>query len=225
MLVEGSLDLVEVIARHLHRSIGSPAAVEDLISAGRMGLLDAARRYDPSRGVPFRAFATYRVRGAVLDGMRRMGHLPRRAYSRMRGVEAATVVSEAAIEDLAAPPPPGTRASDADQQLADHLGAMATAMAMGLLARPACGDDGAPTAVDGDPDPEERTGREELFALVRAALSELPPEEAALVRRHYLEGEQFDEVARDLGISKSWASRLHSRALQRLTRRLRGVAG
>jgi RNA polymerase sigma factor for flagellar operon FliA len=223
--VEGALDLVDAIARRLHRTIGSPAALEDLVSVGRMGLLEAARRYDPDRGVPFRAFAAHRIRGAVLDGMRRLGHAPRRAYARMRGVEAAARVSEAALEDLALPPPPGSGPSDADRQLGDHLAAMATAMAVGLLAAPARGEDGLVTAVDDAPDPEELTSREQLLALVRAALTELPADEAALVRRHYLEGEQFDEVARDLGISKSWASRLHTRAIQRLTRRLGGGLG
>lgn len=224
-LVEGALDLVEAIARHLHRTVGSPVSLDDLVGVGRMGLLDAARRYDPTRGVPFRAFAAHRIRGAVLDGMRRMGHAPRRAYARIRGLEAASRVSEAALEDLAVAPPPGTGPADADRRLGDHLAAMATAMAVGLLTTPASGEDGVVTAADDAPDPEQHAGRQELLALVRAALDDLPTEEAALVRRHYLEGEQFDDVARDLGISKSWASRLHARAIDRLTRRLRGSVG
>ncbi len=222
-LVEGALDLVEAIARHLHRTVGSPASLDDLIGVGRIGLLDAARRYDAARGVPFRAFAAHRVRGAVLDGMRRMGHVPRRAYARIRAVEAAARVSEAALEDLGVAPPPGAGPAVAAQRLGDHLAAMATAMAVGLLSSPAGGDDGGVTAADDAPDPEQAAARRELLALVGAALEELPAEEAALVRRHYLEGEQFDEVARDLGISKSWASRLHARAMDRLTRRLRGA--
>jgi RNA polymerase sigma factor for flagellar operon FliA len=50
----------------------------------------------------------------------------------------------------------------------------------------------------------------------------LPENEAVLVRRHYLEGERFDHVAKELGLSKSWASRLHTRAIKRLTEALRG---
>lgn len=223
--VEGALDLVDAIAGHLHRTVGSPASLEDLISAGREGLLEAARRWDPARGVPFHAYATYRIRGAVLDGMRRLGHLPRRAYARLRGIEAASRLSEAVHEDLAVGPAPGSGAGDADSKLADHLAAMATAMAVGLLAAPAVGDDGAITAVDGLPDPEQHAEYTELLARVRSAISLLPEVEGTLVRRHYLEGEQFDEVARDLGISKSWASRLHARAIHRLTKRLRGIAG
>jgi RNA polymerase sigma factor FliA len=56
---------------------------------------------------------------------------------------------------------------------------------------------------------------------VHSAIAQLPDEEAALVRRHYVEGERFDHVAQSLGLSKSWASRLHSRAMQRLAKRFR----
>ena len=59
--------------------------------------------------------------------------------------------------------------------------------------------------------------------MVRRAIGDLPEQEAELVRRHYLEGERFDLVAKDLGLSKSWASRLHTRAIVRLTKRLRGA--
>ena len=61
------------------------------------------------------------------------------------------------------------------------------------------------------------------MAIVRDTISGLPKEEAELVRRHYLEGERFDRVAQELGLSKSWASRLHTRAMGRLSKRLRGV--
>jgi RNA polymerase sigma factor for flagellar operon FliA len=61
--------------------------------------------------------------------------------------------------------------------------------------------------------------------VVRSAIAELPNEESELVRRHYLEGERFDAVAADIGLSKSWASRLHTRAIGRLSKRLRRTGG
>ena len=104
------------------------------MSFGREGLLDAARRYDPERGVPFRAYANFRVRGAIIDGVRVVGRLPRRAHERLRGLEAAVRTSEGALEDVHAPQPPGAGAAQAEQALAEHLAAMATAMAVGLVA-------------------------------------------------------------------------------------------
>ena len=98
---------------------------------------------------------------------------------------------------------------------------MATAMAMGLIAEVGHGEEGEIVGIAHDETPEEAFSRAELMAVVRDTISELPREEAELVRRHYLEGERFDHVAAELGLSKSWASRLHTRALGRLTKRLR----
>jgi RNA polymerase sigma factor for flagellar operon FliA len=68
--------------------------------------------------------------------------------------------------------------------------------------------------------PEEALARAELLKAVRNAIEDLPDDEATLISRHYFNGERFDEVARELGLSKSWASRLHTRAVKRLTKRL-----
>ncbi len=219
----GALELVEIIARQVRRTLGPGIELDDLVSYGREGLLDAARRYDPSRGVPFRAYANFRVRGAVVDGVRATARLPRRVHERLRALDSAHRVSEGAAEDtLGAPPLPGSRA-DAERALSTHLAAMATAMAVGLVAETGRGEEGEITSVDTRSSPEEALGNAELLARVRSAIETLPKEEAELVRRHYLEGERFDRVAVDLGLSKSWASRLHTRAIGRLTKRLRGI--
>jgi RNA polymerase sigma factor for flagellar operon FliA len=224
--VEAALSLVDSLARQVARAVGAYAELDDLISYGREGLLDAARRFDPERGVPFRAYASYRVRGAIIDGMRASGGLPRRAFERLVAMRAADRVSAGAAEDtLAAPPPAGSGPAEAERALCEHLAAMATALAVGLLTAGAYGDAGELVAVSGDQDPESAVAEAELLAVVRRAIAELPHEEQELVRRHYLEGERFDLVAQDLGLSKSWASRLHTRAIGRLTKRLRRAAG
>jgi len=216
----GTLDLVDIIARQVRKTIGQGLEVDELVSFGREGLLDAARRFDPARGVPFRAYANFRVRGAIVDGVRSIARLPRRAHERLRALDAASRVSEGAAEDVLGSAPRGD-AKDAERALDAHLAAMATAMAVGLVAEAASGEDGEPTPVDARSNPEEALGNAELLAVVRTAILDLPREEQELVRRHYLEGERFDRVAADLGLSKSWASRLHTRAVQRLAGKLR----
>jgi RNA polymerase sigma factor for flagellar operon FliA len=217
------MDLVDLIARQLARELGRSAELDDLRAMGHQGLLEAARRFDEGRGVTFRRFANYRVRGAMLDGVRKSAPLPRRAHARIRALEAALLVAETAAEDsgsagIAADP----RASE--QKLTEHLADMATAMAVGLLATPAVGDEGEPAAVDHGVSPEEAVAQAELRKIVIDALEELPSDERELVRRHYIEGERFDHVAASLGLSKSWGSRLHTRAVARLTKRLRSLA-
>jgi RNA polymerase sigma factor FliA len=217
-----TLELVEIVARQVSRAVGTSIELADLLSFGREGLLDAARRYDAERGVPFRAYANFRVRGAIIDGVRVMGRLPRRAHERLRGLEAASRTSEGALEDVHAPQAPGSGRAQADQSLSEHLAAMATAMAVGLVAGHGRGEEGELVGIAVADDPEAQTADAEVRALVRRAIGDLPDQESELVRRHYLEGERFDLVAKDLGLSKSWASRLHTRAIGRLTKRLRG---
>jgi len=216
-----ALPAIKPIAFRLRRTLGRAADIDDLISYGQSGLLEAARRYDPERGVPFRAFANFRIRGAMLDGVRKLSHLPRRVHERLRAFENATLYSEGALDDLNAKAPPGQTNADRERRLIEHLAGMATAMAMGLISEPALDEQGAATAVaPWQLSPEEQTSRQQLLAIVERGIESLPEQEAVLIRRHYLEGERFDQVAAELGLSKSWASRLHSRAIGRLTKRL-----
>ncbi len=217
----GSLDLVDIVAKQLVRKLGSHSSLDELVSFGREGLLDAARRFDAERGVPFRAYANYRVKGAIIDGVRRQSALPRRVYERLRAVEAATHVAEGAAEDTFGTASRGREQAQA--ALGQHLASVATAVATGLLTQTAPGEDGELTGVDPSRSPEEATEQAELLKLVTDALATLPEQEALLVRRHYFEGERFDNVAAELGLSKSWASRLHTRAIERLTKRLRSA--
>jgi RNA polymerase sigma factor for flagellar operon FliA len=218
---QAQLELVDIVARQIARTMGPVVELDDLRSFGREGLLDAARKFDSGRGVPFRAYANFRVRGAIIDGVRSMAQLPRRAYERLNGLSAALKVSEGVADDAFSAPANATRAQ-ADQALGDHLAAMAAAITVGLIAPTSIGEDGERVQVSTADNPEDAVARAQLLALVQSAIEALPDEEAALVRRHYLEGERFDHVAQSLGLSKSWASRLHTRAMQRLAKRLRG---
>src|SRR6185437_6886528 len=82
-LVTDHLPLVRSIAGAVRSSpVGANVPLDDLIAYGANGLLDAAERFDPERGVPFDVFCRYRVRGAIVDGIRRHHWLPRRTYKR-----------------------------------------------------------------------------------------------------------------------------------------------
>ncbi len=208
------LQLVEQIASQLLRSLGNLARREDLVASGREGLVRAAQRFEPERGVPFRGYASFRIRGAMIDALRRDGQLPRRVHRSLRAMESGMLYSEG--QEC----PPAPSAEDAERRLDEHLAGMATAMALGLVAERGYGEEGEVTAVASGVTPEQQLANAQLLAEVKAAIAELPDAEATLVRRHYFEGERFDHVAEELGLSKSWASRLHSRAIDRLRSRL-----
>lgn len=215
-LIEANVDLAPIVARQLLRELGLPRhRLEDLEGAGQEGLMSAAQRFDPSRGVPFRRFANHRVRGAMIDALRRESSLPRRARERIQHLESALDLNEG-LEAT----PAGTPAA-ADQRLAEHLARLATALAVGLVNQTAH-EDGEPIAVDHQ-SPEEDLAREQARQLVRSAVEQLPEQERRLVLGHYYEGRRFDEISAELGLSKSWGSRLHTRAIARLTDQLRAL--
>jgi RNA polymerase sigma factor for flagellar operon FliA len=212
------LDLVDLIARQLGRRISRSVTLDDLRSFGREGLLQAARSFDASRGVPFRRWANVRVRGAMLDGLRQWGALPRRLYRELRALEAADHVLEAYDEEDAANP--ATTPEAADSRLTAYLAGMATAMAVGTLAATRHATEGA----DGEGhelSPEDLLGEAELLARVKEIVATLPEQERTLVERHYFVGDTLDEAAASLGLSKSWGSRLHARAIETIGRKLR----
>jgi RNA polymerase sigma factor for flagellar operon FliA len=217
------LDLVEIIARQVSRSIGSLVEYDDLLSAGREGLLNAARRFDASRGIPFRAYANFRVRGAIFDGVRQMATLPRRAYERLAALESASLFSEGDAERTFMDPVVSLEDGDVEEALEEQLAAMATATAVGVVAEARRTDPSA-SGDAASANPEEAFSRAELFAHVKRVLDDLEsPHEATVIRLHYLEGMSMDAIGRELNIDKSWASRLHTRAMTRITKRLRGV--
>jgi RNA polymerase sigma factor FliA len=179
--------MVRGLANRLRRELSLRGDLDDLIAFGFGGLLEARHRFDPGRGVRFQIFAYHRIRGAMLDGVRKMAQLPRRAHERLQ---------QADETGPTATPTPLDKAF--------------TRMSAGLLSG---------TVMQGrfgDESPETVLLRNESVARLLRALSALPTRQRAIVRGFYFEGRSIDAMARDLGISKSWASRLHTNALRAL---------
>jgi RNA polymerase sigma factor for flagellar operon FliA len=152
----------------------------------------------------------------MIDGIRQWGDLPRRIYRELRAMEAADHVLEGYDDETAADPARTPEAADA--RLTGYLAGMATAIAVGSMAADAGelahGEAGPAT-------PENLVGELELLTKLRAIVANLPDRERALVERHYFGGETLDAAAASLGLSKSWGSRLHARAIESIGRELR----
>lgn len=219
--IKDGLPLVDIVARQLRRQMGPYVDVEELVSHGREALVGAARSYDPDRGVPFRKWANLRVRGAMIDGIRSRANLPKRVYRRLRALEAADRVQEVAAEEEGAAP--ATTAEAADDRLGGTLSAAAMAMAVGFLTMRT--GDAVDSARDGGDSPEEAMARAEIAKLVRDAIAERPDAERHLLERHYFHDVTFEEAAKELGLSKSWASRLHARALEGIAKAMQRMRG
>ncbi|MEM9072322.1 MAG: sigma-70 family RNA polymerase sigma factor [Myxococcota bacterium] len=202
--VEEYRGLVTSIATKVRAQFSLDVDLDDLLADGFKGLVEAKSRFDPSKGVQFNTFAYYRIRGSIIDGVRKNAFLSRRAYQKLKAAEAALEEGESAGDTRAANPKTAAAAAEAIH------GTLARLSASFVLASIGQKDDSESET------PEDSLLKEEAKSRLRDANEKLPDREKALVAGHYLQGRRFDKVAEELGISKSWASRLHTKALGRL---------
>ncbi len=205
------LSLAGLVAKQIGRALGAAVQFDDLLSAAREGLLDAARKYDTTRGIPFRSYANARIRGSIIDNLRRMGPLPRGVYARLGAIEATTTLSEEEAKRSYRKNGFSTEGVDAEKRLGDHLASLATAALVGF-AKNDC--DSAMDAVpDGYLNPEEAFAEAELLDQIRQAIKKLPTDYACVIRYYYFENCSLETTAQRLDMSVSWACRVHARAM------------
>ena len=225
LLIEKHLPLVQAIARKLKKTLSATIDFEDLVGYGSKGLVEAAERFNPAQGVTFGTFAYYRIRGAMFDGLRTMGWYSRADYARYRAEERsnellrARAERDAAERDAAnrqpaeapreAAPNAAGGAAEALTSIGEILAEVATVHITSLDAAAKVSDDRLPS-----PDATIDSGR--LGLRLRAAIQRLPERERQLMDLYYYGSRNLEEAGADLGLSKSWACRLHARAIQLL---------
>lgn len=208
-LVQAHLPLVHRVARRLLRDSPTWVGLDELVAAGREGLLSAATRYDPLQRAAFGTYAYYRIRGAMLDLLRH--ECAQSPYARARASAQSaldTLLEQRALDEPAAPAGTPEAAAEAAQALASVLDDAVIALTLGEMAghiAPETPDDPASAL-------EARQDRQRLDR----ALARLPRRERELVVGVYLRDETLEAVGKRFGLTKSWASRLHARALQKL---------
>ncbi|MEM1032029.1 MAG: sigma-70 family RNA polymerase sigma factor [Myxococcota bacterium] len=221
--VETAMEILDVVARSMARRFGSQIQREDLLSIGHLALMDLLRRFDPERS-PLEPYLHARLKWAILDGLRSQTH-GRYVKARAAAIRASLELTEARAQTdsgsprSSGPVSEGTHALVLRETLRDH----ALAMGIKLVQVPSGGD----TAVtNSSQNPERLTDRRVLLDAVRQAVSELEDaRQRTLVERHYFGGEPLTTIGADLGLSKSWASRLHADAVRRLEKRVRTIIG
>lgn len=226
-LVEQNLGLVQSVARKLRKQITARIDFDDLVGYGSKGLIEAAERFDASHGVAFTTFAYYRIRGSMLDGLRTMGWYSRADYARYRAEERATeyLQNQSEREGAAATGArEGAAATDAEagsvegklSAISELLSGIATVHITSLEAAATVADERLPA-----PDATLDTSR--LGTRVRDAVGKLPDRERQLMELYYFADKNLEEAGAVMGLSKSWACRLHARAVNLLRRQLADV--
>ena len=202
-------ELVERVVRRLIRELDLSCEAGDLLAWGHQGLLEAKQRFDASRGVRFSTFAYYRVRGAVLDGVRTQGFIKRRAYAKLKAYEAADSLAEDSAETAAAGGAPAL--AERAREIEDMLGKISAAYVLSALGQSEERDQHTPESLIADA--QDR-------GAVHDGLAALPEKERLLLESVYFSGATIEEAGAKLGLSKSWASRIHAKALSRMRRKL-----
>lgn len=209
-LIADGRALVRSLALRIHRNVPVRVDLEDLIGYGELGLAEAARDFEPSLGNQFSTFAYYRIRGAIYDGLSKMTWTSRARYRRMRFESMADDILETERELDDGKPRDAEESGKWFSRVTERL-------AMVFLASD--GDEET-NPVNLAEDPSEsapnRLIHREAGEKLRAMVDRLPEMERRLINYVYFDGLNLQEAGIRLGFSKSWASRLHAKILERL---------
>jgi RNA polymerase sigma factor for flagellar operon FliA len=201
-------DFVRALARGVAKKLPSHVDFEDLVALGQIGLLEAARQYEPGRGVAFTTFAYYRVRGAIYDGLRSMSGIPPALRRKLAQMGGENEVAEHAAETAGVSDDPEFLA----KQFRTAIGRLG---AIFLLSKPDGEESNPEDPTDGRSAADDAEDREDT-ALLTEAIKKLPVEHAELIRLLYFEHKSMTEVAEQLKKNKSTISRRHADALDTL---------
>ena len=223
------LPQVRYIARRIHERLPRHVPFEDLVHAGVIGLIDALNKFDASKHVQFSSYAKFRIRGAILDGLRELDWSPRELRRKGRMVDAS--YSELSGK-LGRAPTETEIAQDLGMNLRELQSLLAEldGLELGSL-RVESPHDGKPEDLtDYVPSKPEDTPffqylRTETKHLLQQAISELPEKEQRVLALYYYEELTMKEVGAALGIGESRVSQIHSLAMVRLRARLNSLGG
>lgn len=220
--VEDHAGLVKRIAYHMMLRMPASVQVDDLIQAGMIGLLEAAQKYDSARGASFETYAGIRIRGAIVDEMRRGDWAPRSVHRNARRVAEAVGIVEART---------GRDAQDTEVaeelgiELDEYFAMLRDSSASRLFSyEETFGDD--ETSIDAAgtgsdyASPLEGITRDSLKQSLSQAITQLPEREQLVLALYYDEELNLKEIGLILGVSESRVSQIHSQAALRLRTRL-----
>jgi RNA polymerase sigma factor FliA len=216
-LIEQHRSYARALAVKVMRTLPPSVELSDLVAYGEVGLVEAAERYDPRRGVAFSTFAHYRIKGAIYDGLREMGYFARQGGARVRWAANAGDVVQSALDDEGHESPAGA-AANVDDEIAAAQTLIDALIPVYLLS---LGSDAVPEIVDQHALSMEQIEQRELVRIALDALRELSEDEQELIAALYFKHVSMTELAARQGITKSWISRLHTRAIKHLRDLLR----
>jgi RNA polymerase sigma factor FliA len=221
-LILDHLSLVRPIAASIRSKLPDHVELEELIHDGICGLVDAARRFDVARNVPFAAYAKHRIRGAILDGLRRSDPASRDFRAKARRIEAA-------VSDLGnrLGRTPTTAEVAAETGIAMHQLSLLSSnrVAMGTVHDRSenSGVSLSDPKADETSDTDVFLARKELRAALGTAMESLPCRDKKIVTLYHWRCATMREIGGLFNINESRVSQIHRRALERMAAALRSI--
>lgn len=217
-LVLAHLGLVKRVALHLKVRIPPFMELDELIQVGMIGLLEAARAYNPTKGIEFESFALSRVRGAILDEVRQLSYLPRSAVAFNKSENQAT---NALASELGRAP--------TQSELADHMGddldlfqkRRGNAKRFETLSMEVMTDEVLGIADERSRQPDAIVEHQQFMAAVADAIAELPERDQLLMSLYYVEELNLKEIGEILGVTESRISQLLTAIVKKLRESLK----
>jgi RNA polymerase sigma factor for flagellar operon FliA len=209
-LIEAHVSYSHAIAAEVIRKLPPDLERKDIQGWAELGLVEAANSFDPKRGVQFKTFAYYRIKGAIYDGLRKMGWYSKGLYHQLRFEMHANEY----MQDVSSEP---QRAASPEAQLQDLKSTTANLTSCYMLSletMPQEPEDQKQISA------EDQVVRNQESKNLRTSLAQLPETNRRVLELCYFEGLTLEETGRKLGLSKSWVCRLHAKSLELLRQRL-----
>ncbi|MFY9855791.1 MAG: FliA/WhiG family RNA polymerase sigma factor [Terracidiphilus sp.] len=221
------LPIVRFLARRIHERLPQHVDIEDLVSAGVVGLMDAFSKFDPAKKVQFRSYAQFRIRGAILDSLRTLDWSPRELRRKGRAVEEAIRALTArmghAPDEAEVAAEMALNLDEYQQLLGDLKG-----LEIGTLHMERNEDSGEEELAYIPSSPEEdplfRCLRGELEERLTEAIQNLPDRERLVMSLYYYEEMTMHEIGLALGVVESRISQVHASAVVHLRSALKDLA-
>ncbi len=218
-LILDHAELVQRIAYHLVSRLPASVQVDDLIQAGTIGLIEAAQKYDPSQGASFDTYAGIRIRGAMLDEIRRNDWAPRSVHRKSRQLTDAIREIEhregRSARDSEVAEALGVSLEEYHRLVHDSVSYLVFSF------EDIIGSEAAELWRQGEGGPLEGLTRERFAQALAECIEGLPERERLVIALYYDEELNLREIGEVLGVSESRVSQIHSRALARLRARLK----
>jgi len=221
--------LVKVVAGRLSMYLGYNVEYEDLVSYGIFGLIDAIDKFDCFKEVKFETYASLRIRGAILDQIRKMDWIPRTIRQKQKKIETVMREVEQETGHVATDEEIAERLGISDEEYLDWQSQMKITGVVSLNEYMEQGSDvsqdyGRHTTSRFE-SPEERIEKEELTKVLGEALQLLTDKEQKVITLYYYEELTLKEISNILEVSESRVSQLHTRALQKMKTKMGSYMG